>query len=62
MPFAPMPSIVSGAMPFSTHFSSVPIESKEFTPGPPPQCPMPGAMNRRIQSLWFAPILLSTCS
>jgi hypothetical protein len=37
-----------------------PIESNVFTPGPPPQWPMPGAMNRRIQSLWFLPILLST--
>ena len=51
-----------GAAPFSTHFSSAPIESNVFTPGPPPQCPMPGAMNSRTQSLWFWPILRRTDS
>ena len=40
-------TIIAGALPFSTHCSSVPILSKSFGPSPPPQCAMPGAMNRR---------------
>src|SRR5207244_3832861 len=36
-PFAPVPIICSGAMPFSTHFSNVPMESNVLTPVPPPQ-------------------------
>src|SRR5262249_29628875 len=51
VPCAPVPVICSGATPFSTHFSSVPMESNVLTPGPPPQWAMPGTMNSRIQLL-----------
>src|SRR5262245_53809250 len=42
--------IWSGALPCSTHRSSGPTLSNTFGPSPPPQWPMPGAMNSRMLS------------
>ena len=41
---------LAGATPRSTHASSAAIMSKELGPGPPAQCPIPGAMKRRKKS------------
>ena len=38
---------LSGATPFSTHYSSAVSVSNWLGPGPPLQCPMPGARKKR---------------
>ena len=39
--------ILSGATPCSTQSTTAPKASKCVAPGPPPQCAMPGTMNKR---------------
>ncbi len=46
-------TIEPGALPVSTQASSGPTLSKSFGPSPPPQCAMPGAMNRRYDGSIF---------
>ena len=47
-------TIRSAAFPFSTHCSSVEMESKAKGPSPPKQWSMPGAMKRRMESCTFS--------
>jgi hypothetical protein len=49
-PFGAVATIPSGATPFVTQLSSAWSVSKLFGATPPPQCPMPGTMNRRALS------------
>ena len=43
----PDPINCVGAIPFSTQVSNAENASKLLGPAPPPQCPIPGTMNRR---------------
>src|SRR6185436_2580595 len=53
--------IERGGVPCSRQCSSGVSASKTLGPSPPPQCPMPGAKNRRTDSsTCFGPIVLTT--